>query len=870
MKTRLFILCIYILFTSTLSGQQTLINRAGKNFQQLFDQYPQEKIYLHLDKSTYTAGETIWLKAYLTDATFHIPNLLSKYIYVELINRQDSVCQQIKLRQTDSCFFGNFRLGLNIKPGDYCVRAYTSWMQNQDEAFFFKKNIVILNPTVDVNIHTGSKQNENSMQTTLTLVNSSGQPYAGQRLKVVLRKKDGVIKKTTIRTDDKGQGVVVYPVSDSIDNLVVSFPYDLPFAFNQTIYPPEISGDFDLQFFPEGGNLLAGTRQRIAFKAIGRDGGSVETSGLIYDSHDKPISHFKSAHRGMGTVSFFVQPGERYYAEASLPNNSKKRIELPVPIDSGYALEAVWQADTSILLSVLKANASSSPTPLYLLIHTRGQLINILPISEDFVGSIAPRQFPDGISHFVLIDSLGNIFSERLCFFAPDLTDLTLELKTNKAQYDRRELVQLSLQLPSSDTTFPAGNFSVAVTDNSMVKKDSLSHNIISYFLLTSDLKGYIEAPGSYIHETPETTDLLMLTHGWTRFNIKNILQGKIPKSLHPLELAQQLRGQVTNISNKPAPNAKVQVFIPAQQTIGELKTDLLGNFTIRNIEFCDSTLFMVRGYKEKGGKYVNIKMDSLQAIQPHTFFPKPPGIKEEPADKFIQRFQGDYYYQDGVKIYILAEANVLRRRPSRTAQKYTGEYTDMADQILGQEELSKFSATTIFQLLMRLPGVYVSGENVSIRGQGTPLFLLDGTPVESDFIGDVAPDDVDNVGIIKDGARLSFFGSQGGNGVIIINTKHGVAGIRPTPGLIKFFPKGYLQPDEFYMPAYDRPEEKNKPEIDYRSTIYWQPNVFTDFTGHAEVSFYTADFPSTYTVTVEGMTCDGKIYRGQKLIDRK
>lgn len=850
-------------------AQQTFPERLGKGFQQYNDRSPQEKIYLHLDKSSYTAGENIWLKAYLTDATYHVPDRLSKYIYVELIDRSDSICQQIKLRQTDSCFYGNFRLPMDIKPGKYCIRAYTSWMMNQEELFFFKKNITLYNSSPDVHLLSDSKPLKDEIETTISLIDNNGHPYAGQRLRLHLRKGNKTVRKMNVRTNDKGRCLSRHALGDSIDNIKVIFPGNQPFSFQQTLYLPDITPHFDLQFFPEGGNLLAGTRQKIAFKAIGPDGHAIDVQGCIYNSRDVPIGRFQSIHRGMGTFTLLAEPGEKYYARASSPGKQEIRRELPLPVTEGYALKAVWRQDSSVLLSILKADAASADSSLYLFIHCRGQLIHAFPVDANFIGSIEPRQFPKGIIHFVLADTSDHIYSERLCFFIPDSSSYRLNLKTDKPIYAGREPVALSFHLPSG-TAFPGGSFSVAVTDDTQVRNDSLEDNIVSYFLLSSDLRGPIEAPGSYLHESAETTDLLMLTHGWTRFNINNLLQGIFPRPQYPLELDQQLHGQVTNYNNKPMSHAKVQVFIPAQETLGEIKADANGKFSIRNIEFCDSTLFLIRGFKEKGGKQVQIRMDTLLPPAPQLFFSHANAMNGIPEEEYMKNFQGDFFYQDGIKIYILEEARVFRKRPSANLREYAGEYTDMADQLLGREELSRFSASTIFQLLMRLPGVYITGENVSIRGQGAPLFLVDGIPMEADFIGGILPDDVDNVGVIKDGARLSFFGNRGNNGVIIINTKRGTTDTRPTPGLIKYLPKGYLQPDEFYMPAYDLPEEKSRPEIDYRSTIYWHPNVIPDSTGYAKVRFFTADLPATYTITVEGISKEGNVYYSCKKIQRK
>ena len=52
--------------------------------------FPQEKVYLHTDKGTYLAGDTLWFRSYIVDAALHKP-LCDKYIYVELVNPLDSI-----------------------------------------------------------------------------------------------------------------------------------------------------------------------------------------------------------------------------------------------------------------------------------------------------------------------------------------------------------------------------------------------------------------------------------------------------------------------------------------------------------------------------------------------------------------------------------------------------------------------------------------------------------------------------------------------------------------------------------------------------------------------------------------------------------
>lgn len=100
-----------------------------------------EKLYLQLDKPYYCAGETIWFKGYLLNAvTLSYPRP-TRFIYVELVDKRDSVRRRIKVIENWNGFHNNLNLPRNLPSGHYLLRGYTQWMQNEDEAFFFKKVI---------------------------------------------------------------------------------------------------------------------------------------------------------------------------------------------------------------------------------------------------------------------------------------------------------------------------------------------------------------------------------------------------------------------------------------------------------------------------------------------------------------------------------------------------------------------------------------------------------------------------------------------------------------------------------------------------------------------------------------------------------
>ena len=111
----------------------------------LLEKVPQEKLYLHLDKPFYGAGEKIWFKGYLVNAVTHQDNTQSNFIITELVNRSDSIIERRKIRRDSLGFHNAFSLPPTLPAGDYYLRGYSNWMLNQEPEFFYSHNLKIGN-----------------------------------------------------------------------------------------------------------------------------------------------------------------------------------------------------------------------------------------------------------------------------------------------------------------------------------------------------------------------------------------------------------------------------------------------------------------------------------------------------------------------------------------------------------------------------------------------------------------------------------------------------------------------------------------------------------------------------------------------------
>ena len=138
------IAALSFLFIVAFTGLQA--QRIDSLLNILDENYPQEKIHLHLDKTFYNPGETIWFKAYLV--TDNLPTTISKTCYADLIDEKGSLLQRKMMPVLESGAASNFDLPDTLHSGKLFIRAYTSWMLNFDSSLltFLPIHIIPVKP----------------------------------------------------------------------------------------------------------------------------------------------------------------------------------------------------------------------------------------------------------------------------------------------------------------------------------------------------------------------------------------------------------------------------------------------------------------------------------------------------------------------------------------------------------------------------------------------------------------------------------------------------------------------------------------------------------------------------------------------------
>ena len=871
-KRSITVLLGVLLYFSSLSAQ-TMQDTIIANFS-LMERIPKEKLYLHLDKPFYGAGEKIWFKGYLVNATTHQDNSQSNFIITELINRSDSIVERKKIRRDSLGFHNAFTLPATLPAGDYYLRGYSNWMLNEDPDFFFSRNIKIGNSIDNTIVSSIEYQQEDDTHYTAKIKFTSNVQavFENTTIKYLYLENGKIKNKGKKKTDENGWISISLPDLKSPAARRIEVEFDDPqYIYKRTFYLPVFTNDFDVKFFPEGGALLSIPHQNVAFKVQGADGFSKEVEGFLFNSKGDTLTNFRSEHNGMGIFTMNPVDNETYYVTARTNDSITKRFDLPAIEPKGISI-AMSHYKQEIRYEIQKTETTEWPQKLFLLAHTRGKLAILQPINpERTFGKMNDSLFTEGITHFMLIDQQGNALSERLVF-VPDHKPNQWQITADQPTYGKREKVSLQIAAKDNEGNPVEGTFSVSITDRKSIQPDSLADNILSNLLLTSDLKGYVEDPAYYFlnqdARTLRSIDYLMMTHGWRRHKIENVLRTPSLNFTNYIEKGQTISGRIMGFFGANVKKGPICVLAPKYNIIATTETDEKGQFIV-NTSFRDSTTFLVQARTKKGFAGVDILMDPPQypvATHKAPYFNGAATFMED----YLMNTRDQYYMEGGMRVYNLKEITVTAKRERPSSKSiYTGginTYTVEEDRLQGYGQ-------TAFDAASRLPSVTITnGSEIHIRNNSEPaIIVIDDIVYEdaSDILKDIQVSDMSSISLLR-GADAVILGPRASGGAVVITLKDPRnLPARPAQGIITYTPLGYSESVEFYHPTYDTPEKKNAQRSDFRSTVYWNPELRLDAEGKATIEYYTPDSTAPEDIIIEGVDKNGKVCRFLQTINK-
>jgi len=848
MKKAIFpivLVCIILVFLViqsfvpvTENNEQQLIAKANQ-FNQLF---PQEKVYLQLDRSSYWLGDTIWFKAYLQNSPSKDCDL-----NVELANMYGVVISRKRCFVRDGLAYGDISLPDTLSSGMFEIRAYTNWMRNFDEQYFFRKQLIIWNQVSRKTLRDPRELKRREVD--LQFMPEGGTFVAGQRQRMAFK-----------ATDQNGLGVKIEgQIVDRKGNEVMRFgslfkgmghflitPKEGEKYKAKVIINGEITMNVDLpEVQAEGFTLSANTeaedsiRVRVFEKLTASNPDANRQYLLLFMSNGKVLFSKKIA-LSRDSLAFCIGKDKlptgitqlTLFDGNLLPRcerlvfvNHHDQVTVKIEPEKGE----YHQRDKMIL-------------DLYALDKEENPLLANLSISVfNTDNQLELEKYPENIlTRFLFSSELkGNVESPAYYFKDDSLTTLqaldNLMLTQGYRCYTWQAI--LNDQFPEI-AYFPDRGIKIRGTvKTATLKKKAVSNTDVNLLFLKTnigfkhaqtDSLGRFEFPGYFFRDT-----------------VSLIVTGR-----------------------NPAGKKESQ----KDRTLIELDK--------KAYQFPDYQ-YLARRYQSLGYGY-----DDGQKVS----------ISNSFSQEDLLKINRKWKLTDTI---MLNEIRVMKRKLTpgvRPLRLY-----DQADYVLDIDEDDDDLENVFLKLWQKFPKVPVRiiGDNiVSVNinySYSSPILVIDGLVTNSSLFGIMEGDDiglgfvikprdigkgglgylalpyipqglVDKIEVIENARPYGNFMG----GAICVFTKGRMGIYADMPGSIGMKSAniiGYSVAHKFYSPKYEV-KKPNEIKDDFRNTLCWNPAVQTDKNGETWIEFYNSDQSGEVLVIVEGMTKDGKICRGEYKYD--
>ncbi len=619
---------------------------------------------------------------------------------------------------------------------------------------------------------------------------------------------------------------------------------------------------YDIQFFPEGGNLVQNLVNKVGFRMTDRSGKGQDFESLLMSSNGDTILRFRPLHLGLGNFTFLPVPGQVYRAIIQVPNGKQIVKELPVPYPSGLIMNIKKNTDSEVVVKV-DASTDMDIQMVYLFVHSTR---TALPVKKEQLSNhqaefiIKSAELQDGISQFTLFNQEGQPVSERLFFKYPE--NKFLISAAADPEYAKRKKINLDL-LTRDQTGKPvSANMSLAV-----YRIDSLQNvdetDIASYYYLTEEL-GPIESPSFYFRDPvkskEENIDNLMLTHGWRKYDWAQLMKGKSFSPVYPPELNGHIvTGRVVNGRTHIAvPNADTYLSIPSGRT--QFRTTTSDSQGIVKFEVTD-----FYGSQELISQ-VNTKKDTVSQVeisnpfsQEYSSFPVP---AFSAPSKFSTTLLDQSIHEQVQHIYDGPKLNRFDMQPVDTNSFYVvpdekyvlDDYTRF---ITMEEVIREYVKSSKLMKKRNNFNLYLFDLPHDVFFSDEPLILIDGVPFfDTDEFFQQDPKKIRRLDLVN---REYAVGEQSFDGILNATTYQGdLDGIQLNAHATIIDYPGIPEQREFFSPKYETEKQINSHLPDFRTLLYWSPEMISGAEGKINAGFYSSDLPGKYAVVVQGLSESG------------
>lgn len=583
---------------------------------------------------------------------------------------------------------------------------------------------------------------------------------------------------------------------------------------------PHQGEKIQMEVFPEGGRLVAGVQNTVAFTAVNKDRRPVSLKAILL-KNGAPLLNLETFHAGMGSFQFIPQANSTYTI-----HYEDNDFKLPSIATDAIALHLERNGKDSLIFKITASNPTIQNVLLRVQVRGVMQVITAGVLKDSLLMKIPITNMPPGVAEATLFDSQFHLLAARLVYLHQD-TKLHIHFTQLKETYAPKEQVTLKISTTDQEGRPVAAALSLRVYDNLFNNRKN-TRDIQSYYYLSSQLRDTIYDPSYYFDsahiDRKQAIDLLLLAHKTQQYNLG---EERMTRDLRLKKevLSDSLKTVVAAL-NKPGKKQtplSLMLFNYSKSINQFTITDSTGICYLTAENLSIGQRFFIKYFSEK--EHNILVADPFDAIRSTEALQHPAYLLNE-NDVVIE--------EKGIDTNRLQYGDMLKEVIVHARGRGLG------DRYLGYlDSIARFEGNTDY--------VGQCGWlNCPACGSGAK-------PVEGVVYSELTEPRKSQVS--------SHPYSFGPNDM----KKESYHYPRYTEEeLLKKFKmiitKGFYQHAAFYSPDY---EKEGKIIPDNRNTLYWNPFIITDQNGAAIIRFFCSDILSGFLGVAEGVSGDGYIGTG-------
>lgn len=801
-------------YMASISNAQDISEEISTNISKYFDNYPEEKITLITDKSTYKPGEKIWFKALITNNTNeHL--FLSKGLSFKLFDRKGNLIINDTYLIDNGSVSGASLIPSKTLPGEYMLFAYSSWMENGSVKDIFRKTIRVAteNPSnFNIQISTDKKfyNPEDTVNIEISTTDFDGDPISNATitLKLIVKNKTQTL---AAKTNGAGQAQFnfIYPNGENTTPVKAECTAKTEVGLSNTriyIYPEPQK--LKVSFATSGNKLVINCRSLLLVQLADQYGNPYPAEGDIINSANETIGHIKTDEEGMGATSITPKSNSKLFFKLK-----NKSFELPAIVEQGASINLIKKNQDSALVKI-ETNGISDQKGLNIIAISQNKTFYSvqIPSKKQAIVTIPVNEIKSDKCIILLVDNSKKIISLLPFYIGNDR--VKLDISTDKAVYSLRDKANVKINCENGIK----GIFTIAVSSENENSYNLIKSNRIDYSLLFKE----------------------ELNH-WQKI-ITNLIDKKEYTS------KDGLQGVVLDKKSNPIKNANVKMFNPSTFKLTQINTDTLGWFEEPYVTRDIHDMYIsISATSENNNPKSKVYLLNKFEVKLFTLINHNPELLN-PAYKVFP----------DVNEHILPNLSIIEEQQNTIDNIYKNDD-------LEKKQILSSNRSLLDAIAMIKPYKIINGK-ITFRAPGTygdvegAMFVIDGALMGANIPTYLHTYDIDDIKIYTNPAEVSRYSSFA-EAIIEIKTKDGRkenAMPQNIEGMSLI--KGYKKPETYQAVEYISNSAKEK---DTRTSLLWIPENNCENANEKTFTFYTSDIKGKFKGVVFGLTQNGQAIIG-------